>query len=203
MAYSPAGSQPAGLKRRNKMKLNALIYAAPRAARSHMRAQADRRAKAALLAAAREAEYAAKTPSQRAVAAKAARSAALDAREAARAAVEALAAIQLRPYHRSVTPAGYIAHDDRGIIIGSGATKALAWAEMLRYMEYWQIELVANDATTFNDCVAWIHESSIKTAPATQALLDLIKSYGGNCEWGHVGIVACTRDECGWKEIPG
>ena len=93
--------------------------------------------------------------------------------------------------------AGYIVHDNEGVIHGYGATADLAWADMLRTMEMAQIKVVADDFDTSDYQGSWTRESGLKSAPATQALLALVESHGGDCGYAQLGGVACTCDEEG------
>lgn len=93
--------------------------------------------------------------------------------------------------------AGYIVHDNGGTIHGYGANADLAWSDMLRTLKMAHIEVVGDDFDTSDYQGSWTRESGLKLAPATQALLDLVGSHGGDCGYAQVGGIACTRDEEG------
>ena len=95
----------------------------------------------------------------------------------------------------NITAAGYIVHDNEGLIHGRGATAALAWADMLNTMAHAHIEVMADDDDSDPPPDSWVLASDMVTTPATAALLELVEDHGGNCTWGKIGRVACTVAE--------
>jgi hypothetical protein len=91
--------------------------------------------------------------------------------------------------------AGYIVHDNEGIVHGYGPTADEAWHDMMITMQNANIELLEDDEDSTERDGSWLRLSWLKTAPATAAMLALVKADGGACTWGRRNGVACTRDE--------
>lgn len=94
-----------------------------------------------------------------------------------------------------IEQAGYIVHDNEGIIHGCGETADAAWSDMENTMRHANIEIVPDDADTSDHWGNWARESCYKIAPATAALLRRVYDDGGACSWGTAGGVACTVEE--------
>lgn len=93
--------------------------------------------------------------------------------------------------------AGYIVHDNEGVVHGYGASADAAWDDMLQTMAQSGIAVLPAAADSTLQLGAWTRENGLKILPATAALLALIESDGGDCTWGRatIGGVACTQAE--------
>lgn len=91
---------------------------------------------------------------------------------------------------KTLTAAGYMIQDIHGnAIFGIGETADEAWA------------MVVDGVGTFFDRVGEeissdeARENQFKTYSATEALINQVKSHGGDIAWGKIGGVACTIEE--------
>ena len=103
---------------------------------------------------------------------------------------------------KQLQSAGYIVYDDEAIW-GLGATKDEAWRDFLHEMGIAHVAVVGTlgDLERGSDATAKmpgelgpesVRASGYKIAPATDALLERVKKWGGNIAWRQVGAVACT-----------
>ena len=94
-----------------------------------------------------------------------------------------------------ITAAGYIVHDDSGVIYGYGATDKAAWDDMRTNMELDGIKLLGEDDDATDELGSWTRESSMTVMPASKALLEMVEVEGGDCSWSNINGIACTTDE--------
>lgn len=94
-----------------------------------------------------------------------------------------------------ITAAGFIVQDRDGYAInGIGATEEAARADALHNLGPWE----DRDGNTVGpDHPEFGFDAKNVVLPATKALLDTVKDYGGAIAWGVVDGIACTPDEEG------
>lgn len=78
-------------------------------------------------------------------------------------------------------------------IWGVGSTEDAAWADFKKGMAKAGINVVPerNPDTRAEETL----ESEYEVIAASQALIDLVASAGGNISWSKVGVVCCTNEE--------
>jgi hypothetical protein len=94
----------------------------------------------------------------------------------------------------TLTTAGYIVHDNEGVVHGYGPSADEAWHDMLITFQNANIELLEDDEEE-PDEGSWTRLSGLRTLPATAAMLELVRDEGGACTWGRRDGIACTPDE--------
>lgn len=95
----------------------------------------------------------------------------------------------------TIIPAGYFVTDNE-LIHGTGETADLAWADMLDTMHQAQIRVVTEPTEAqLDDGGEWVRESAFTIKPATAALIQAVKDFGGQIGWAMRNGVACTQAE--------
>lgn len=92
--------------------------------------------------------------------------------------------------------AGYIVHDNEGIIHGDGNTVNQAWGDAENTFGIAGVTLLDDDADSTEQQGAWTRWSGLKVVPASNALMDELWANGGDdVAWRLVNGVAVTLDE--------